>query len=160
MLACDQKESVTVKFALSAKGEPNLFDVIYATDVKSTVEKTVQDFIDGLRVGSADPRAYRRPALSLAHRQFIFGDHDEFDRVSPAPFARDVVLLGGMEGWIGTAVKARLLRDEVTLRGNLMMLSFHLRELDDFGEDPEIREDYEGVLAETLRNLGVYRPAA
>lgn len=156
----NRKQDVAVKLVLSTKDKPNLSDAIYATDVRNTVEKTVQDFVGGLRAGSADPRAYRRPVLSLTHRRFIFGDHDEFDHVSPTRFARDIVLLGGMEGWTGAAVKARLLRDEVTFRANLTMLSFHLRELDDFGERPDIREDYEEVVAETLRNLGLYHRAA
>lgn len=161
MHARQTKEDTTVKLALSTKGKPNLRDAIYAADVMNTVEKTVEDFVDGLHAGKLDSRTYRRPALSLSHRQFILGgDQDEFDRVSPSPFIRDIVLLGGMEGWTGAAVKARLLHDEVTLRTNLMMLSFRLRELDDFGEKPDIREDYEDMLAETLDSLGVYRHAA
>jgi hypothetical protein len=160
MYAHQSKEGTTVKLVLSAKGKPSLRDAIYAIDVMKTVEKAVEDFVDGLHAGELDSRTYRRPALSLSHRRFILGDQDEFDRVSPSPFIRDIVLLGGMEGWTGAAVKARLLHDEVTLRTNLMMLSFRLRELDDFGEKPDIREDYEDMLAETLDSLGVYRHAA
>lgn len=133
--------------------EPSLADSIYATDVARTGEKTVSTFVNSIRAKAAGMLVCRRPAVLLTHRLIILSEYGDIAALVPDKISNHIVVLDGMGVRTVSSIANDLLGDEERFRANLLMISFHLRERDDFGDAPDIMADYNRAVASAFHTV-------